>query len=118
MTESTMIAGVTDTPFVIAGRTLRSRLMVGTGKYRSADAMVRALDASGAEVVTVAVRRVDLNRSSDDGVLPHIDPTRYFLLSNTAGCYSAAVSGRSVSLSPITSSFTHSLNPAARARRA
>ena len=90
MTESTMIAGGTDTPFVVAGRTLRSRLMVGTGKYRSADAMVRALDASGAEVVTVAVRRVDLNRSSDDGVLPHIDPSRYLLLSNTAGCYSAA----------------------------
>jgi thiazole synthase len=81
MTESTLIAGGTDTPFVIAGRALRSRLMVGTGKYRSADEMVRALDASGAEVVTVAVRRVDLNRSSDDGVLPHIDPT---------GCYSAA----------------------------
>jgi Uncharacterized enzyme of thiazole biosynthesis len=90
MTESTLIAGGTDTPFVIAGRTLRSRLMVGTGKYRSPDEMVRALDASGAEVVTVAVRRVDLNRSSDDGVLPHIDPSRYFLLSNTAGCYTAA----------------------------
>ena len=90
MSESTLIAAGTDTPFVIAGRALRSRLMVGTGKYRSPDEMVRALDASGAEVVTVAVRRVDLDRSTDDGVLPHLDPTRYFLLSNTAGCYNAA----------------------------
>ena len=53
MTESTMIATSTDTPFVIAGRALRSRLMVGTGKYKSPEEMVRAIDASGAEVVTV-----------------------------------------------------------------
>ena len=90
MSAPTLIAGSTDTPFAIAGRTLRSRLMVGTGKYRSPDEMVRAIEASGAEVVTVAVRRVNLNRDSDDGVLPHLDPSRYFLLSNTAGCYNAA----------------------------
>ena len=90
MTESTLIAGSTDTTFVIAGRTLRSRLMVGTGKYRSPGEMIRALDASGAEVVTVAVRRVSLDRSHDDGVLAHLDPSRFFLLSNTAGCYTAS----------------------------
>lgn len=64
--------------------------MVGTGKYRDNDTMVRAIEASGAEIVTVAVRRVDLNRKNVDGVLHHLDPDHYFLLANTAGCYSAA----------------------------
>jgi thiazole synthase len=78
-----------DTPFEIAGREFRSRLMVGTGKYSSNEAMLAALDASGAEVVTVAVRRVDLDRSRDEGILHHLDASRYFLLANTAGCYTA-----------------------------
>jgi thiazole synthase len=78
-----------DTPFAIAGREFRSRLMVGTGKYASNEQMVRAIEASGAEVVTVAVRRVPLDRSREDGVLYHLDWTRFFLLANTAGCYSA-----------------------------
>ena len=65
-----------DTPLVIAGREFRSRLMVGTGKYASNHLMVRAIEASGAEVVTVAVRRVDLDRSKDEGVLHHLDPSR------------------------------------------
>ncbi len=73
----------------IAGRTFRSRLMVGTGKYRSNDEMVRAIDASGAEAVTVAVRRVNLDRADEQGILYHLDTERYFLLSNTAGCYTA-----------------------------
>ena len=77
-----------DTPLVICGRTFRSRLMVGTGKYASNELMVRAIEASGAEVVTVAVRRVDLDRSKDEGVLHHLNPAHYFLLANTAGCYS------------------------------
>src|SRR5258708_8729091 len=51
--------------------------------------MMRALDASGAEVVTVAVRRVDLDRSKDESILHHLDPKRWFLLANTAGCYTA-----------------------------
>jgi thiazole synthase len=76
-----------DTPFVIAGRTFRSRLMVGTGKYRSNAEMLAAHAASGAEVVTVAVRRVDLDRSKEEGILHHLDPARIFLLANTAGCY-------------------------------
>jgi thiazole synthase len=81
---------VTDTPFTIGARTFQSRLMVGTGKYRSNDEMLRAIEASGAEIVTVAVRRVDLDRSKDAGILHHLDPKRFFLLANTAGCYTAA----------------------------
>ena len=79
-----------DTPFVIGEREFRSRLMVGTGKYASSEVMVQSIDASGAEVVTVAVRRVDLDRSKDAGVLHYLDPSRFFLLPNTAGCYNAA----------------------------
>jgi thiazole synthase len=80
---------VTELPLTIAGRAFRSRLMVGTGKYRNNDEMVRAIEASGAEIVTVAVRRVDLDRSKDEGILYHLSPDQYFLLANTAGCYSA-----------------------------
>ena len=79
----------TDAPLVVGGRTFRSRLMVGTGKYRDNPTMIAALDASGAEVVTVAVRRVDLDRSKEEGILHHLDPSQYFLLANTAGCYTA-----------------------------
>jgi len=82
-------ARVRDEPLVIAGREMRSRLMVGTGKYRSNAEMVEAIDASGAEVVTVAVRRVDLDRTREEGVLYHLDPERFLLLPNTAGCYTA-----------------------------
>ncbi len=78
-----------DTSFAIAGRGFRSRLMVGTGKYRSNADMVRAIEASGAEIVTVAVRRVDLDRTREEGVLYHLSPDQYFLLANTAGCYTA-----------------------------
>src|SRR5258705_13878862 len=80
---------ILDTPFVIAEREFHSRLMVGTGKYPSNALMEQAIDASGAEVVTVSVRRVDLDRSKDTGILHHLDPSRYFLLANTAGCYTA-----------------------------
>lgn len=79
---------VADSPLVIGGHTFRSRLMVGTGKYRTNTDMARAIEASGAEVVTVAVRRVDLDRGKEEGILYHLDPRRYFLLANTAGCYS------------------------------
>ena len=64
--------------------------MVGTGKYPDNDTMTRAIEASGAEIVTVAVRRVNLDRSRDDSILHHLDPKRFFLLANTAGCYNAA----------------------------
>ncbi len=73
---------------VIAGRQFRSRLIVGTGKYKSGQETARALEASGAEMVTVAVRRVNLDRSKES-LLDFIDPGKYFLLPNTAGCYTA-----------------------------
>jgi len=63
--------------------------MIGTGKYVDNATMVRAVEASGAEVITVAVRRVDLDRSKEEGILHHLDPKRHFLLANTAGCYTA-----------------------------
>jgi thiazole synthase len=78
-----------DTPLVIAGREFASRLIVGTGKYRSNEEMIRAIEASGADMVTVAVRRVDLDRTREEGILYHLDPERFFLLPNTAGCYTA-----------------------------
>lgn len=78
-----------DTLLTIAGRPFRSRLMVGTGKYATNAIMLDALDASGAEIVTVAVRRVDLDRTREEGILHHLDPNRFFLLANTAGCYTA-----------------------------
>ena len=77
-----------DVPLVIAGRSFRSRLIVGTGKYASHEVMRRAHEASGAEMVTVAVRRVELNRSRES-LLDYIDADRFFLLPNTAGCYTA-----------------------------
>ncbi len=76
-------------PFVLGGRTFKSRLFVGTGKYSSFPVMKEALDKSGAEVVTVAVRRVDLNRRTGESLLAYIDTNRYMILPNTAGCYSA-----------------------------
>ena len=74
--------------FSIAGRQFRSRLIVGTGKYKSFQETARALQASGADMVTVAVRRVNLDRSKES-LLDYIDPNQYFLLPNTAGCYTA-----------------------------
>ncbi len=73
--------------FTIAGRTFRSRLMIGTGKYRSFAEMTQCHAASGAEVVTVAVRRVNLTDKSKESMLDHIDRSEYFLLPNTAACY-------------------------------
>src|SRR6184192_1859632 len=75
-------------PLVIAGREFKSRLIIGTGKYRSGQETRRAIDASGAEMVTVAVRRINLDRSKES-LLDYIDPQKYFLLPNTAGCYTA-----------------------------
>lgn len=73
----------------IAGKRFESRLIVGTGKYRTGEQMVAAVRASGAEMVTVAVRRVDLRRSGEEGVLHHLGDEEFFLLPNTAGCFDA-----------------------------
>ncbi len=76
-------------PLALAGRTWNSRLIVGTGKYESYETMQRALDASGAEVVTVAVRRERLINKEGRSLLEFIDTDRYTILPNTAGCFSA-----------------------------
>jgi thiazole synthase len=90
--------------FIIAGKTFASRLIVGTGKYSSPAVMVRAHEASGADMITVAVRRVNLDRTKES-LLDYIDTSKYFILPNTAGCYTAdeairtARLGREVGLS-------------------
>ncbi|HEV2231945.1 MAG TPA: thiazole synthase [Terriglobia bacterium] len=89
----------------IADKEFHSRLIVGTGKYKSFQEMARAHEASGAEVVTVAVRRVNLTDRTKESLLDYIDRSKYFILPNTAGCYSAdeairaARLGREVGLS-------------------
>ena len=91
-------------PLVIAGKAFQSRLIVGTGKYKDGSQTRAAIEASGAEMVTVAVRRVNLDRSKES-LLDFLDPQRYFLLPNTAGCYTgeeairAARLGREVGIS-------------------
>jgi len=91
-------------PLILAGKSFRSRLLVGTGKYQTFAIMKDALAASGAEIVTVAVRRVNLDKSSES-MLDYIDTKRYMLLPNTAGCYTAdeairaAMLGREAALS-------------------
>ncbi len=77
------------TPFSVAGRTFTSRLFVGTGKYATHELMREALDASGCEVVTVAVRRERLYNQQGQSLLEFIDLSRYTILPNTAGCFSA-----------------------------
>src|SRR2546426_8497798 len=73
----------------IAGREFRSRLIVGTGKYKTFQEMARAHEASGAEIVTVAVRRVNLTDRTKESLLDYIDRAKYFILPNTAGCTTA-----------------------------
>src|SRR3954465_3167808 len=96
---------MTSDPLVIAGRSFKSRLIVGTGKYPSNAVMADAHVASGADMVTVAVRRVNLTDRSKESLLDYIDTNRIFILPNTAGCYSAdeavrtAHLGREVGLS-------------------
>jgi thiazole synthase len=83
----TTSASATD-GFTIAGRDYRSRLLVGTGKYKDLDETARAIEASGAEIVTVAVRRTNIGQSADEpNVLDVLPPSRYTILPNTAGCY-------------------------------
>ena len=91
-------------PLILAGKSFRSRLLVGTGKYKTFALMKDALEASGAEIVTVAVRRVNLG-GPGESMLDYIDTKRYMLLPNTAGCYTAdeairaAMLGREAGLS-------------------
>ena len=89
MTTTTVAPVLEEAPLEIAGRKFRSRLILGTGKYRDNETMVRAIEAADVEMVTVAVRRVNLDRTQEEGILYHLDPARIFLLPNTAGCYTA-----------------------------
>lgn len=105
MSMMTEAPATTTDPFVLAGKTFESRLIVGTGKYPTMELMAEALEASGAEMVTVAVRRTSIADSSQPRLFDYIDPKKYFLLPNTAGCYTAedairyARLGREVGLS-------------------
>jgi thiazole synthase len=76
-------------PFILAGREYRSRLILGTGKYKDFEETRRAVEASGAEIVTVAVRRVNITDADKENLLDYIDPKQYTILPNTAGCYTA-----------------------------
>ncbi len=84
--------------FVIAGKTFQSRLIIGTGKYPSNAVMVQAHEASGADMVTVAVRRVNISDRSKESLLDFIDTSKIFLLPNTAGCYTAEEAVRTARL--------------------
>ena len=77
-------------PFVLAGKEYHSRLIVGTGKYKDFAETKRAIEVSGADIVTVAVRRVNITDPNQENLLDYIDPKQYTILPNTAGCYNAA----------------------------
>jgi thiazole synthase len=87
-----------DNRIIIAGREFNSRLIVGTGKYRSNEQMVEAFERSGAEMITVAVRRVNITDRSQPSLLDFIDLKRYAILPNTAGCYTAEEAVRTARL--------------------
>jgi thiazole synthase len=87
-----------DKPFVIAGKTFKSRLIIGTGKYKSYEDNARALEASGAEIVTVAVRRVNLTDPSQPKLVDFIDPKKVQYLPNTAGCFTGEEAVRTLRL--------------------
>ena len=87
-----------DDQWTVAGRTFTSRLIVGTGKYRSFEENAAAVEASGAEIVTVAVRRVNISDPGQPLLTDHIDPKRYTYLPNTAGCFTAEEEVRTLRL--------------------
>ena len=85
----TGVGGLMEDPIVIAGQELRSRLALGTGKYRTMEDMVAALAAADVDMVTVALRRIDLDNKSQKNILDYIDTSRYRVLTNTGGCQTA-----------------------------
>ena len=89
---------LTSDHLVIAGKTFQSRLIIGTGKYPSNAVMAKAHEASGADMVTVAVRRVNISDRSKESLLDYIDTSKMFLLPNTAGCYTADEAVRTAQL--------------------
>jgi thiazole synthase len=89
MADTTTATPPIDRPFTIAGKVYESRLLVGTGKYETFEVMREALEASGTQIVTVALGRVDLSAPKGKGIFDYIDPARYTILPNTAGAFSA-----------------------------
>lgn len=87
-----------DKPLVVAGRELKSRLIIGTGKYESYEQNARALEASGAEMITVALRRVNLSDRDKPRLVDFIDPEKYVFLPNTAGCFTGEDAVRTLRL--------------------
>lgn len=85
-------------PFVVAGRAFSSRLLVGTGKYKDMNETKEAIEASGAEIVTVALRRTNLSAGNGERLQDFIDPKRYTYLPNTAGCYTSDDAVRTLKL--------------------
>jgi len=95
--ETSLVA--LDDPLVVAGRAYRSRLLVGTGKYKDFGQTRSAIDASGAEIVTVAIRRTNIGQNPNEpSLLDHLPPSQFTLLPNTAGCYSAEEAVRTLRL--------------------
>src|SRR3989442_12171329 len=91
------IALAHDDPLVIAGRAYRSRLLVGTGKYKDFAQTKAAIDASGAEIVTVAIRRTNIGQNANEpSLLDALPPSEYTYLPNTAGCYTPQDPGRTL----------------------
>jgi thiazole synthase len=90
---------ITSDTFTLAGRAYRSRLLVGTGKYKDMDETARAIEATGAEIVTVAVRRTNMGQTpGEPNILDVLPPERYTILPNTAGCYDAPTAVRTCRL--------------------
>lgn len=92
------LAAADPEPLEVAGMSFRSRLLVGTGKYKDFEETARAIEASGAEIVTVAVRRVNVTDPSQPMLVDYVDPERYTYLPNTAGCYTADEAVRTLRL--------------------
>ena len=85
-------------PFILAGKSYDSRLLVGTGKYKNMAQTREVIEASGAQIVTVALRRMDLSAKGEDGIQDALDPKRYTYLPNTAGCATASEAVRTLRL--------------------
>src|SRR5438270_5659431 len=99
MNAPTRLAEQIADPLLIAGRAYRSRLLIGTGKYRDFDETRRAVEASGAEIVTVAIRRTNIGQNAGEpSLLDALPPSRFTILPNTAGCYNAEDAVRTLRL--------------------
>ncbi len=98
MTNSTPTTPIVDDPLIIAGRKLNSRLIIGTGKYETYAQNAQACEAAGVDMVTVALRRVNLSNPDEPRLTDHVSPDRYIYLPNTAGCYTAEDAVRTLRL--------------------